>query len=79
MEKTGSYAAGILGLIAIDKITTKAYHNYVEPNIEYNLPIITPVFLRKTKNVWVKNLNFYLTHPIVALYVGSLFANKEKG
>ena len=78
-KKTGYYAASILGLIATDKITTKAYHKYVEPNIDYSLPIITPNFLRSSKNVWINGENSYLTYPIIGLYVGSLFANKEKG
>jgi len=78
-KKTGYYAAGILGLITADKITTKAYHKYVEPNIDYSLPIITPNFLRSSKNVWINGENSYLTYPIIGLYVGSLFSNKEKG
>jgi membrane-associated phospholipid phosphatase len=78
-KKTGYYAAGILGLIATDKITTKAYHKYVEPNIDYSLPNITPQFLRTSKNVWINGENSYLTYPIIGLYVGSLFANKERG
>ena len=79
-KKTGYYAAGILGLIATDKITTKAWQNHVEPNIDYRLPNMTPHFLRKSKNVWINNNeNTFLTYPIIGLYVGSLFANKEKG
>jgi membrane-associated phospholipid phosphatase len=78
-KKTGYYAAGILGLIATDKITTKAYHKYVEPNIDYSLPYITPNFLRSSKNVWINGENSYLTYPIIGLYIGSLFANQEKG
>jgi membrane-associated phospholipid phosphatase len=79
-EKTGYYAIGILGLIATDKITTKAWQNHVEPNIDYRLPNMTPHFLRKSKNVWINNNeNTFLTYPIIGLYVGSLFANKEKG
>ena len=78
-EKTGYYAAGILGLIATDKITTKAWQDHVEPNIDYNLPNITPNFLNDTKNEWIKGPNAYLTYPIIGLYVGSLFTNSEKG
>lgn len=78
-KKTGYYAAGILGLIATDKITTKAYHKYVEPNIDYSLPNITPNFLRDQKNVWINGENSYLTYPIIGVYFGSLFANNEKG
>jgi membrane-associated phospholipid phosphatase len=78
-EKTGYYAAGILGLIATDKITTKAYHKYVEPNIDYSLPNITPNFLKSSKNVWINGENSYITYPIIGMYVGSLFANQEKG
>jgi membrane-associated phospholipid phosphatase len=79
-EKTGYYAAGILGLIATDKITTKAWQDHVEPNIDYRLPNMTLPFLRKSKNVWINNSeNTYLTYPIIGLYFGSLFANEEKG
>jgi membrane-associated phospholipid phosphatase len=78
-KKTGYYAAGILGLIATDKITTKAYHKYVEPNIDYTLPNITPHFLRKSKEIWTKGENSYLTYPIIGIYLGSLFANSQKG
>ena len=78
-KKTGYYAAGILGLIATDKITTKAYHKYIEPNIDYSLPNITPNFLRDQKNVWINGENSYLTYPIIGIYFGSLFANNEKG
>jgi membrane-associated phospholipid phosphatase len=78
-QKTGYYAAGILGLIATDKITTKAWQNYVEPNIDYQLPNITPNFLRQSKEQWTKGSNSYLTYPIIGLYFGSLLGNKEKG
>ncbi|TXD51567.1 MULTISPECIES: phosphatase PAP2 family protein [unclassified Polaribacter] len=78
-QKTGYYAAGILGLIATDKITTKAWQNYVEPNIDYQLPNITPNYLRQSKNAWTKGSNSYLTYPIIGLYFGSLLANNEKG
>jgi membrane-associated phospholipid phosphatase len=79
-EKTGYYAAGILGLIATDKITTSAWQDYVEPNIDYRLPNMTPHFLRRSKNMWINNTeNPYLTYPIIGLYVGSLFTNSEKG
>jgi membrane-associated phospholipid phosphatase len=78
-KKTGYYAAGILGLIATDKITTKFYHKHVEPNIDYSLPNITPNFLRSSKNVWINGENSYLTYPIIGIYFGSLFANSEKG
>lgn len=78
-KKTGYYAAGILGLIATDKITTKAYHDYIEPAIDYSLPNITPNFLRSSKNVWINGENSYLTYPIIGMYLGSLFTNSEKG
>ncbi|MCG1037777.1 phosphatase PAP2 family protein [Polaribacter sargassicola] len=78
-KKTGYYAAGILGLIATDKITTKFYQQHVEPKIDYSLPNITPDFLRNSKNMWINGENTYLTYPIIGMYVGSLFANKEKG
>lgn len=78
--KTGYYAAGILGLIATDKITTKAWQDYVEPNIDYRLPNITPHFLRGSKNVWINSHeNTYLTYPIIGIYLGSLITNNEKG
>lgn len=78
-KKTGYYAAGILGLIATDKITTKAYQDYVEPNIQYKLPNITPNFLNGSRNAWINGENAYLTYPIIGLYFGSVFANNEKG
>ena len=78
-KKTGYYAAGILGLIATDKITTKAWQDYVEPNIDYRLPSITPNFLIGNKNTWLQGENAYLTYPIIGLYAGSLLANNEKG
>lgn len=80
-KKTGYYAAGILGLIATDKITTKAYQNLVEPNIRFTLPDITLNWkiINNSKNLWVKGENAYLTYPIIGLYFGSLFANNERG
>jgi membrane-associated phospholipid phosphatase len=79
-KKTGYYAAGILGLIATDKITTKAWQDYVEPNIAYRLPNMTPHFLRSSKNMWINNTeNTYLTYPIIGVYLGSLITNNEKG
>ncbi|WP_405564495.1 phosphatase PAP2 family protein [Polaribacter sp. Asnod6-C07] len=78
-KKTGYYTAGILGLIATDKITTKFYHNNIEPNIDYSLPNITPKFLRSSKNVWINGENSYLTYPIIGVYLGSLITNNEKG
>lgn len=77
--KTGYYAAGILGLIATDKITTKAFQN-LEKNIDYRLPNLTPHFLRGSKNMWINNTeNTYLTYPIIGIYLGSLITNNEKG
>jgi membrane-associated phospholipid phosphatase len=78
-EKTGYYAAGILGLIATDKITTKAWQDHVEPNIDYSLPNITPNFLKGSKNAWISGENTYLTYPIIGIYLGSLITNNEKG
>ena len=78
-KKTGYYAAGILGLIATDKITTKAWQDYVEPAIDYQLPNITPRFLKNSSNTWINGQNSYLTYPIIGLYFGSLFTNSEKG
>lgn len=78
-KKTGYYAAGVLGLIATDKITTKAFQN-IEKNIDYRLPNLTPHFLRDSKNMWINNTeNTYLTYPIIGIYLGSLFTNNEKG
>ena len=78
-KKTGLYAAGILGLIATDKITTKAFQN-LESNIDYRLPNLTPHFLRGSKNMWINNTeNTYLTYPIIGIYLGSLITNNEKG
>jgi len=77
--KTGYYAAGILGLIATDKITTKAFQN-IEKNIDYRLPNLTPHFLRGSRNMWLNNQeNTYLTYPIIGIYIGSLITNNEKG
>lgn len=78
-KKTGYYAAGILGLIATDKITTKFYHKHIEPNIDYKLPNITPNFLKDSKNRWVNGENTYLTYPIMGIYLGALITNSEKG
>ncbi|MBG7611711.1 phosphatase PAP2 family protein [Polaribacter sp. BAL334] len=77
--KTGYYAAGILGLIATDKITTKFWQDNVEKTIDYRLPNITPHFLRDSKNEWIKGVNAYLTYPVIGVYIGSLIANNEKG
>jgi membrane-associated phospholipid phosphatase len=78
-KKTGYYAAGILGLIAVDKITTEVWQNHFEPNMQFSLPTITPRFLDGSNNLWLKSDNAYLTYPIIGLYFGSLFANSEKG
>ncbi len=78
-KKTGYYAAGVLGLIATDKITTKAFQD-IEKNIDYKLPNLTPHFLRDSKNRWINSgENTYLTYPIIGIYLGSLFTNNEKG
>jgi membrane-associated phospholipid phosphatase len=78
--KTGVYAAGILGLIATDKITTKFFQDHIESNIDYRLPNLTPHFLRGSRNVWINNAeNTYLTYPIIGIYLGSLITNNEKG
>lgn len=78
-KTTGYYAAGILGLIAVDKITTKVWQNQVEANLQYTLPNITPNFLDGTKNLWLRSDNAYLTYPIIGIYLGSLITNSEKG
>jgi hypothetical protein len=78
-KRTGYYAAGILGLVAADKFTTKVWQNHIEPNIDYNLPDITPNFLKGSANSWLKNNNAYLTYPLIGLYFGSVISKKEKG
>ncbi|PWG06104.1 phosphatase PAP2 family protein [Polaribacter aquimarinus] len=77
-KKTGYYAAGILGLIATDKITTKFLHQHIEPKINYNLPNINLVN-STTSQQWLIGDNAYLTYPIIGVYIGSFLSNKEKG
>lgn len=77
-KKTGYYAAGVLGLIAVDKITTKFYHNSIEPNINYKLPNIG-LFGRGRGKEWISGENAYLTYPVIAIYLGSFLTNQEKG
>lgn len=78
-ERTGYYAAGIFGLILTDKITTKFWHNTVEPAIDYKLPNITVFGLESSKNPWVRGNSAYLTYPSIGLYLTSLVTNNEKG
>jgi hypothetical protein len=74
---TAIYAAGTLGLIALDGITTKAWHQYVEPAIDYTLPDIT---IGKNNNFpWLSGEDAYIAYPLLGLYAGSLIANSEKG
>lgn len=37
-KRTAYYTAGIIGLIATDKITTGFFHDHIEPSINYSLP-----------------------------------------
>ncbi|OIP47575.1 MAG: hypothetical protein AUK46_04770 [Flavobacteriaceae bacterium CG2_30_31_66] len=78
-SKTGYYAAGILGLIATDKITTNFWQKHIETNINYSLPNITPKFLENTNLLWLKKMNAFATYPIIGIYLGSLITNNEKG
>jgi membrane-associated phospholipid phosphatase len=77
-KKTGYYAAGILGLIAADKITTKFLHQHIEPTIDYSLPNISFVN-RTSSHKWLQGNNTYLTYPVMANYLFSFITNKERG
>jgi hypothetical protein len=74
--KTGLYAAGTLGLIAVDKYTTGFLHDRIEPNVVYSLPKIETF---KSDIIWLQGNNLYMTYPIAGLYVGSFITNSEKG
>jgi hypothetical protein len=39
-KKIGSYLGGILGLIAVDKITTKFVQHLFEPNLTYKINVV---------------------------------------
>jgi len=71
------YAAGILGLIAVDNHTTTAWQQYVEPAIDYTLPDIT---IGKNNNFpWLSGEDAYIAYPLIGFYVGSFITNSEKG
>jgi membrane-associated phospholipid phosphatase len=77
-KKTGYYLGGIIGLIAVDKVTTKFVQNHIEPNLTYTLPNISIV--NKTSNhVWLLGDNAYLTYPTIGIYIGSFLTNNERG
>jgi membrane-associated phospholipid phosphatase len=77
-KKTGIYTAGILGLIATDKITTGFWQEQVEPNIQYKLPNFSPVNSTSIHK-WMRGENAYLTFPTIGIYLGSFLANNERG
>ena len=77
-KKTGYYVGGIAGLIAVDKITTKFLHNSLEPHLNYDLPNIS--FVNNTSShKWLVGDNAYMSYPIMGIYLGSFFTNKERG
>lgn len=77
-KKTGYYAVGVIGLIALDKVTTGFYQNHVEPNIDYKLPKIN-IFGTGRGKEWISGENAYLTYPIIVNYIGAFLTNKERG
>jgi membrane-associated phospholipid phosphatase len=77
-KKTGYYLGGIIGLIAVDKVTTNFMHNHIEPAIDYKLPNISLVN-RGSPHLWMQGPNAYLTYPIIANYIGSFLTNSERG
>lgn len=77
-KKTGIYTAGIIGLIATDKITTSFWQDHVEPNIQYSLPNFSPVN-GTSSHKWMIGENAYLSFPTIGIYLGSFFANYERG
>lgn len=77
-KTTSLYAAGVLGLILVDKTTTSFLHNQIEPNIQYQLPDISFV-KRSTATTWLTHNDAYMSYPIIGLYLGSVLGNSEKG
>lgn len=75
-KRTAYYTAGIVGLIATDKITTGFWHDHIEPTIKYQLPIID---IKKFKVNWLGKFDPYIIYPIVGLYSGSFIINNKKG
>ncbi len=74
-KRTAIYAGSILGLIAVDKVTTGFWHDHVETSIDYSLPSIS----LNTNIGQIDGDNAYILYPIVGLYAGSLIANHKKG
>lgn len=72
-KRTALYTAGIIGLVALDKQTTRFLHDHIEPNIDYSLPKIKSTIPHVIGN------DSYIVYPIVGLYAGSLIINNEKG
>ncbi|WP_298882414.1 phosphatase PAP2 family protein [uncultured Polaribacter sp.] len=77
-KKTGYYVGGIVGLIAVDKITTKFLHNQIEPHLNYDLPNIT-IINNTSKHLWLLGDNAYMSYPVIGNYLFSFFTNKERG
>jgi membrane-associated phospholipid phosphatase len=77
-KKTGYYVGGIVGLIAVDKVTTNFLHNHIEPILTYKLPKIS--FIKgRTDHAWLAGENAYMSYPIIGNYLFSFFTNKERG
>jgi membrane-associated phospholipid phosphatase len=77
-KKTGIYTAGILGLIATDKITTGFWQEHVELNVQYSLPSFSPVN-PTSSHKWMQGNNAYLTFPTIGIYLGAFISNNERG
>jgi len=77
-KKTGYYIGGIVGLIAVDKITTNFLHNNLEPYLNYDLPNISFVN-SSSSHKWLVGDNAYMSYPIIGNYVFSFFSNSERG
>ncbi|MCW2119633.1 phosphatase PAP2 family protein [Flavobacterium sp. 7A] len=75
-KRTAMYAGGIVGLIAVDKITTGFLHDKIEPNVDYHLPTIG---IKESSNPIFQGNDPYITYPIMGLYAGSLILNNKKG
>ncbi|TDD95994.1 phosphatase PAP2 family protein [Flavobacterium cellulosilyticum] len=75
-KRTAYYTAGIIGLIATDKITTGFLHDHIEPAINYSLPKRDYL---NTNITGIGGNNNYILYPIMGLYVGSFAINNKKG
>lgn len=75
-KRTAYYTAGIIGLIATDKITTGFLHDHIEPNINYSLPVFE---IEKIKVNWLGKYDHYIIYPIIGLYASSFAINNKKG